>query len=167
METEYEETVSEEPEIDNYYADFATDSSSINTEILKEKKILNDYKKMDKGYNIVKRKINGNFIKIEFYDTNYTMGTIIRNAVTGAYQKGCLMGSSNENLFFKVADVSAESKNKESKILFFDSPEQWERHFFCTCPTEIKEKWKEKYLIQRMKNKFEKPADIIRATVVK
>lgn len=155
METEYEDTFSEEPEIDNYYADFATDTNSINTEVLREQKLLNDYKKLDKGYNLIKKKISGKFVKIEFYDTNYTMGTVIRNAVTGAYQKGCLMGTLNENLFFKVAHVSAESKNKESKILFFDSPEQWERHFVCTCPTEIKEKWKDKYLIQKTNNKLE------------
>jgi hypothetical protein len=153
MNLDYDENTSDEPNIDTYYTDFATDTTSINTETLRQQKLLNDYKKLDKGFNLIKRKINNKFVNIEFYDTPYTMGTTIRNAVTGVYQKGCYMGSLNENLFFKVCNASADNKNKEPKFLFFNDPEQWERHFVCTCPLEIKEQWKQKYLIQRKKNK--------------
>jgi hypothetical protein len=144
MELENSDDLSlEDSIIDNYYytsQDFVTDSSSVNTDLLKKQKLL-DYKTLDKGYNSIKQKVNGKFIKIEFYNTNYSMGTTIRNAVTGIYQKGCYMGTLNENLFFKVSHASAENKNKEPKFLFFDDPEQWERHFVCTCPSEIKKKW--------------------------
>lgn len=133
----------------NYYNDFGTDGScSVNTEIARQRKISNDYKKTDKNYNIVNKKVDGKIIKIEFYDTNISMGSTIRNAVTGDYQKGHNTGSFKENLFFKVIHTCAENKNKEPKILFYDSPEQWEKHFRLTCPNDVKTKWKSKYDIE-------------------
>lgn len=75
-------------------------------------------------------------------------GTKIRNAVTGE-RYPYLVGSLNEDLFFKVSDASAHNKRKSTLILFYDSPEQYENHHFTTVDPAIKKKWNEKYQIAR------------------
>lgn len=155
----------------NYYSDFNSDISSINTEYIKQQKILSEYKKTDKGYNIVKKKIGKEVVKIEFYDTNYTPKTIIRNAVTGSYQRGCLVGSNDENLFFKVSNACAENHNRDPKILFYDDPEQFERHFKVTCSVQTKELWKAKYIKEikkkRDKQKLERNLNVTSSVQIK
>jgi len=71
-------------------------------------------------------------------------GSKIRNAITGNYYGSKYMvGSSMEDLCFRVGI----SVGKDLKKLFFDSPEQYERHFGCTMEKEcfhattVKKNW--------------------------
>ena len=106
---------------------------------------MNDAKKADKGFHKVKYIINKNLVKLEFYHTNYNPGTLIRNAISGVKHKEYHVGSRDEDLFFKVTNSVGSKESSEPLTLFYDSPEQWERHFKCDCSKEIKEKWQKKH----------------------
>ena len=112
--------------------------------------ILNNLKKMDRGYHKVTRKINqvwvdGKYYKntpIEFYSSSEN--GYIRNAITG-YRSRVKVGTKDEDTFFKVKIASGECK-KNSGMLFYDSPEQFEKHQFTILKLEVKEKWYNKQL---------------------
>ena len=112
------------------------------------KETLNDLKSMDKGY----AKIQG-FIersdgsikksKIEIYTTGF-IGSNIRNAETGEYYKE-LVGSVDEDLFFKLKMSDCEVKSKNgSNTLFYISPDHCMRHLNCDIPQNIINKWEVK-----------------------
>lgn len=86
---------------------------------------------------------------IELYGSGDT-GTRIKNAVTGS-KTPYLVGSSNEDLFFKVVDATGNGGRKDSLILFYDSPEQYENHQFITLDQCVKESWLNKNLMARKK----------------
>jgi hypothetical protein len=144
MDTEEEEYYGSEYSSDSCsylkpeYAEFSDDSNSTT----KKRFLLSKLKKEEKGFHVIKR-INkkGEKSIFEFYETAIFPKTLIRNAITGEKYKGYHVGTNDENLFFKVTDSSAELKNKDPFILFYDSPEQWERHTNIKCPTSIKNKW--------------------------
>jgi hypothetical protein len=75
-------------------------------------------------------------------------GTRIRNAVTGVRYPH-LVGSSAEDLYFKVIDSTGRSGRKDPLILFYDTPEQYENHHFITVNPDVKENWYEKCLYAR------------------
>ena len=61
-------------------------------------------------------------------------GSHIRNAVTGRYYgKDHLVGSSIEDLYFRVG----HSVGAEMKKLFFDSPDQYEKHFYSNVEKDV------------------------------
>lgn len=68
----------------------------------------------------------------------------IRNAVTGQKTQ-YLVGSANEDLFFKVRNASRVNGKNESLKLYYESPEQYERHHFVTVSPAQKEAWYNKY----------------------
>jgi hypothetical protein len=72
-------------------------------------------------------------------------GTMIRDAITGARCREHRVGTQNEHQFFKVA-ISTGELGINGGLVFFDSPEQYERHFkgIYTVPQQIKEKWTNK-----------------------
>jgi len=72
--------------------------------------------------------------KVAYFHTSTNPGSTIRNAVTGIYESGYLVGSVNEDLFFKVAFTT----NATKQVLFYDSPEQYERHFGTTNVCRVK-----------------------------
>jgi len=118
------------------------ESKSVTSEVRKRHKIIKDAKMADKGYNKMKRYINGKTIQIEFYSTVLTPGNCIRNAITGTRFKEYRVGSSDEYLFFKVTNCAVSNRKcGEPLTLFYDSPEQWERHFRCEISQEEKLKW--------------------------
>lgn len=80
-------------------------------------------------------------IPIEFYMTKYYPGLSIRDAVTGNYEK-TKVGKSDEDLYFKVK-VSVGQDTPGS--LFYNSPEEFERHWHTEVSVEIKQKWLDKY----------------------
>jgi hypothetical protein len=129
------------------------DNNSLN---FRDKDILNNLKSLDKGYNRVQRKLNqiwtdGKFYKnitFEFY-TSSDIGCKIRNAVTG-FRTNYKVGSTDEDLFFKVKIVDGNCK-KGSGHLFYDSPEQYEKHQFCIVSTPTKELWHKKHMKQLVK----------------
>ena len=150
-----------------YYSGFSSDSGdgSISSEIHRQRKNLNEYKRSDPGYNMITNYVNGEKVKIEFYETPYTPGNNIRNAVTGVRQRGYYVGSADENLFFKVTDVRAMNHNKEPKILFYDDTEQWEMHFGVKCPPEMRSKWLQKLLDEKSRRQLKDNLRAARAAV--
>jgi len=101
------------------------------------------YNTLDKGYCKIKQKVNGVYKYIEYYKTSNRPGTTIRDAITG-YNTSVCVGSLKEDLYYKVNIADGHSNNNPS-ILFFENPEQFEHHFYCTVSNSTKEKWKLKY----------------------
>lgn len=77
-------------------------------------------------------------------------GSRIRNAVTG-HRYPYLVGSPDEALLFKVTDATGRNRRKESLVLYYDSPEQFENHHFIILNQGIKDKWYEKNINARRK----------------
>jgi len=119
--------------------------SSIDSNRKRMKKITDDYKKMDKGYQKIKVKKGYSYVDVEFYTTNTTPGVAIRDATTGAKNLEHRVGSRNEDFYFKTN----WSVNGDMKHLFFDSPEQYERTMHVTLQPEIKQKWMDKCIAAR------------------
>lgn len=92
-------------------------------------------------------------IPIEFYSSGAT-GTIITHAISGNKQKGYIVGSINEDLFFKVSFCSNKTSN-EHVTLFYYSPEEYESHQLVTLSDSIKDKWREKFIKTSLKLKLD------------
>ena len=107
----------------------------------------NTKKIVEKGFHKFIKRVNGQLLKIGFYETNITPGTLIRSAVTGNRYENFLVGSYIEDLFFKVCNTTIETGKRCPIYMFFDSPEEFENHFKCTLSDDIKNKWKHKNLI--------------------
>jgi len=113
-----------------------------------QKKELNNIKSYDKGYGYVYRKkqiSNGKIVRsrIDCYASG-DIGSCIRNAETGNFYK-YKVGSKEEGLFFKVALATGELKTKNgSNVLFYDSPEQYEKHLDDEISQNVKQTWHEK-----------------------
>lgn len=134
------------------YDDFSisdTDASTIDTNRLNQKIINSQIKNMDSGYFKFKHKQqmdDGKFknINVEVYETKNYPGVYIRNAITGV-SLPYKIGSYAENLFFKVTHACGSRPNFVGPLtLFFDSPEQYERHMRGNVSRDIKEKWASK-----------------------
>jgi hypothetical protein len=109
-------------------------------------KIFEKTKLMDRGYNIIYRKNqrkDGTIYnkKIEIY-TSSGIGNRIRDAQTGEYYPN-LVGSLDENLFFKVILPTGECQSANgSSTLFFISPQQYVNHLNCdNISSEMIHKW--------------------------
>ena len=95
-------------------------------------------------------KIKMNNYKITGYDVNNSPGIKIRNAVTGYYEytssnnKSCRIGSLHEHCFFTMK-LCINGYNRQGRLLFYDNPEQCERHLRIKLDNNIKEQWKDKY----------------------
>ena len=118
-------------------------------------------KRADSNYEKYKLPFNKNWKDGKYYHTivveNYgsgQQGTKIRNAVTGQ-KYPYLVGSLDEDLFFKVSEASGRNGRRSTLILFYDSPEQYENHCFTTVDNDIKKKWNEKYLIARRRMRID------------
>jgi hypothetical protein len=130
------------------------DNMSVSSSVRKQYKIINSYKMLDNGYHKVKRLIDGKLVKIEYYHSGINPGSSIRNAITGISYPQYKIGSLAENLFFKVTNATADEKNKQPFNMFFDSPEQYERHFKTSVSQDIKERWQRKHNIEwKIRNK--------------
>ena len=103
-----------------------------------------EYNTLDKGYNKIKQKVNGRYKYIEYYKTPNRPGTMIRDAITG-YNTNSLVGSLKEDLYYKVNVAVGDTDKTNPSVLFFENPEQFERHFYCSVSNSTKEKWNSKY----------------------
>jgi|LauGreDrversion4_2_1035121.scaffolds.fasta_scaffold625303_2 hypothetical protein len=83
-------------------------------------------------------------VKVEFFETILTPNRFIKNAVTGVIEAPFRVGSSDEDLFFSVM-LSTGECGKTPPCLFYDSPEQYERHFYTTVSEETKLRWRNRY----------------------
>lgn len=109
------------------------------------RKLDDNYKKMDKDYQKINVKNGFQNTDVEFYTTTATPGVAIRDALTGAKNLEHRVGSRNEDFYFKTN----WSVGSDMKHLFFDSPEQFERHMNVTLCESIKQKWMEKCVAAR------------------
>ena len=123
----------------------------------KQQNTVEDIHKFDKHY--VKYTIpfndtwtDGKYYKrltIENYGSGST-GTFIRNAVTGK-KSNIRVGSANEDIFYKVNDVISRNGRRDPLFLYYDSPEQFERHMRTTVSQYVKQKWTDKCIAARLK----------------
>ena len=87
--------------------------------------------------------------RVAFFPTLMVPGAAIKNAISGTLQSSgqgahyFRVGTSDEDLFFSVVLATGEL-GQEPMTLFYDSPEQYERHFFTKLSTEIKNSWLDK-----------------------
>jgi hypothetical protein len=99
-----------------------------------------------------------------YYVTSNTIGTSIRNAVTGTVHHNFRVGQRYERLFFKVhlttstlvvpdADQnkravanSREINKGEPDLLFYDSPDEFEQHSGYTVDAGVAAAWRETYM---------------------
>jgi len=81
------------------------------------------------------------YITIENYGSG-GHGSYVRNAVTGTVCKEFIrVGSSDEDLYFKVTDSSGRNGRNYPLMLYYDSPEQYENHHFTSISPEVKRNW--------------------------
>jgi len=116
---------------------------------------LQNLKSSDKRFHKQRKTIqieteNGNLVRkqvvIEYYSSGPT-GSNIRNAQTGVYTKD-IVGSKQEDLYFKVTLT-----DNQPLTLFYDSPEQYERHQRVKLSHETKEHWFNKRLLFEKMNR--------------
>jgi len=85
---------------------------------------------------------------IEFYETPCVVGATIRNPITGVRMYGHKVGSRDEDLYFKVVFTAHPPTSKGTHTpchLYYESPEQWEKHHSTRCPESVRDEWREKY----------------------
>jgi hypothetical protein len=86
-------------------------------------------------------------VRVEFFPTNTTPNSGIKHAITGTYQvvngRRLRVGTKDEDLFFSVILATGEI-GPNAPVLFYDTPEQYERHLFTKISQQIKNKWAEK-----------------------
>lgn len=86
-------------------------------------------------------------VPVDMYVTRYTPGSRIRHAITGCYEQA-LVGKIDEYNFFKVGWNTGEiGKDVMSTTLFFDSPEQFERHTHTVLAPSIKQAWHARHMV--------------------
>ena len=103
---------------------------------------------MDRGYNVIYRTCtNKKGQQVRTPISIYTSGgtdSQIRDAETGAYYSQ-LVGSADEDLYFKVILATGECKSKNgSSTLFYLSPRHYMSHLNCQVSEDSIQSWQEK-----------------------
>jgi hypothetical protein len=105
--------------------------------------------------------------RVELFATN--PNSIIKNAISGTFQgtngRYFKSGTKYEDLFFSVMLATGEL-GPTGVAMFYDTPEQYERHFFTEVPQKIKDKWVQKrnYAFDNLKlveNKLANSGDVV------
>ena len=114
---------------------------------------------MDKGHNVIYRKFTDKNNKIKNVKLNvYTSGNThskIRDAETGVYYSN-LVGTSDEDLFFKIILASGECKSKNgSNMLFYLSPRHYMSHTNDIVDEELITEWQKKHDAREKTKKIE------------
>ena len=124
-----------------------TNSSTLNSDKYEEKRMLKEYKRLDRGYRKIKKGKTRRYT-IEFYHTSTLPDTRIRNAISGERTRWRVGRNLEESLFFSVVIATGELSNGPY-VLFYDSPKQYEKHQNIKISQEIKDQWYEKHLKAR------------------
>ena len=157
---EYVETNSVHESINDSASEYSfSNDSSVASNIKKQRKLIEDAKLADKGFHRVYRKHadknKKKKLKVEIYETLGGTGATIRNAVTGKFENGVRVGSNQTRLFFNIALCTGETGPSPAD-LYYNTPEECERHFHCTLTPEVKMKWLNAYIaesnIQQLRN---------------
>lgn len=117
-----------------------------------QKKALEDSKKQDKGYYVLKKVENGRSMKIEMYNSGYVIGKKARDPIYGT-RMPLKIGSENEYAYFKVRVCGLDSINPVT--LYYDSPDHFERHFKTKLSNATKQKWNKDHGISFNNNDFD------------
>ena len=140
-----------------YYDDYMspTNDNDVNSVDLKKNKLMESIKPRDKNYVKMTKNVNTKWRDGKYYDTVTLelygangVGTRIRNAITGS-KTPYLVGSKYEDLFFKVSECSGVNGLKDPLQLYYDSPEQYENHFFVMVDSTIKSNWHKRNLLAK------------------
>lgn len=105
-------------------------------------------KRADKGYNAFYRRVqrkDGTWRRktIDAYSSGGA-GTRIRDAETGEYSSN-LVGSKNEDLYFKINIATGECTSRNgSSIFFYSSPQHYASHMNCQVDAETISQWEKK-----------------------
>ena len=145
---------------DNSSTSYTMESSSVETELTGGvcKKGKRGEPKIKSGVYTIRRrdKTDGRMKNIQLFNTADYQNTTMVNAVTGIpYNdegenwRKFKMGSEHEDSIFKVKFLTREN-NIPGLVLCYDSPEQYERHTFCTISQKIKDDWENKNLYYRV-----------------
>lgn len=129
----------------------------------KQKKVIDDTKKADKGYHCLKMMVNHRLTKIELYDSGTNIGNKIRDPIYGN-RLPSKVGSKDEYLYFKVRVCGLNPNNPVT--FFYDSPEHYERHFKTSLPIAMKQKWAEEHGINMVDITKESDCDTQAAVIV-
>lgn len=107
-------------------------------------KVLAEISEFDSGLFRISRKVPDQKKKrsIVMYSSD-CHGSTIRNAVTGIRVSGHIVGSKAEDLFFKVKFATGET-GVNTVTLFYDSPEQYEKHMTDIITSNTKQSWQER-----------------------
>lgn len=82
-------------------------------------------------------------VRVQIYETVNAAGHLIRNAMSGAFTHH-RVGTADEDLYFSAILATGEC-SKGPVLVFYETPEQQERHMHLTVSDEIKDKWRQKY----------------------
>ena len=137
-------TLSDDMEMQYYNEQYGPDDAhsetiTVNSQKNKYRKMWDDAKKVDKGFHKLKIRVGDKPVEIEVYSTSNTPGRMIRDAISGQKYNQYKVGSLSEHLFFKVR--LAGQKGLDCEPLYFDTPEQYERHMKCEVSQAVKDKW--------------------------
>jgi len=130
-------------EYNNYYDE--TSDKSIDNSFRRQKhgaKLAAKFE--DKGFNRISRSLKGKNqnVFVEYYETSSNPHVYIRDAISGAVRVPYRTGTIDEDLFFSVRLATGEGRTRGGSNLFYDSPEQYERHFQVELSRELKDKWR-------------------------
>jgi hypothetical protein len=104
-----------------------------------------NYIEYEPGHYTIFRIINEKRVPVEIYMTKNQPGYLIRNAISGIRETKYRVGRKDECLFFKVKLTDKLYGQHESYgVLFYDSPEEYERHFNISLQQGLKESWVER-----------------------
>ena len=88
-----------------------------------------------------KKSAHDRAVSVKFFTTRHTPGSWIRNAITGDMEH-VRVGSIEEHQYFKIGLSTGElGTDAYGKHLYYDSPEQYERHFGYSLSPELVVKW--------------------------
>lgn len=130
---------------DGFYAPSCDDTNTLQSDAsTKSSKIKGKQTRSSAHVFQVKSKITFMPIKVRAFETSQITGAPLRNAITGLpyltqNNKYCKYGSLEEYDYFKVRDIS--NLKKKGLVFFYDSPEQYERHFEKTLPANVTKSW--------------------------
>uniref|UniRef100_A0A6C0KXN6 Uncharacterized protein n=1 Tax=viral metagenome TaxID=1070528 RepID=A0A6C0KXN6_9ZZZZ len=101
-------------------------------------------------FKLKRKNYNGKFKTVDVYASG-PAGFTIRNALNGEAYSGYIVGTKSEDQFYSVIIATGET-GKEPATLFYDNPEQYEKHMFQEISQKTKEMWYRKKLESRIQN---------------
>ena len=130
------------------YTNFSSVDNEFYDEQKEQRRLVQEVKKMDRGYNVIYRDcLNKRGQLVATPISIYTSGgtdSQIRDAETGAYFSH-IVGSADEDLYFKVTLATGECKSKNgSSTAFYSSPRHYMSHLNNEVSEDVIQLWEEK-----------------------